>query len=162
MVMPKVVIIYDSKSGNTEKMAKAIAEGASSIEGVESELHKVGNPFPISKLDEADAIIIGSPSIYGLPTSEMRNFLESALKLKETKRIKLKKKIGGVFGSYAWDGGDVVDKLGDSMKALKIKLVQPKVSAVDRMGLMQTRIDGESLEKCHDLGRVVAEELEKT
>ncbi|MCK4581868.1 flavodoxin domain-containing protein, partial [Candidatus Bathyarchaeota archaeon] len=25
----KIVIIYDSKTGNTEKMAKAIAEGAS-------------------------------------------------------------------------------------------------------------------------------------
>ena len=159
--MPKVVIIYDSKSGNTEKMAKAVAEGVSVVEGVESEIRKVGTPFPISLLDEAEAIILGSPSIYGLPTSEMRAFLESAIKLKANKRLKLKNKIGGVFGSYAWDGGVVVDRLGDFMKTLGVKLIHLKVSAVDRRGLMQTRIDGEHLQKCHDLGRAVAEELVK-
>ena len=157
--MPKVVVIYDSQSGNTEKMAKAVAEGASSVEGVQSELHKVGTPFPVSILDKADAIVVGSPSIYGLPTSEMRAFLDSAKELKATKKLKLKDKIGGVFGSYAWDGGYVVDRLGEVMKTLGVKLVPQIVSAVDHRGLMQTRIDEESLQKCRDLGRAVAEEL---
>ena len=159
--MPKVVVIYDSESGNTEKMAKAVAEGASSVEGVESELHKVGTPFPISLLDKADAIIVGSPSIYGLPTPEMRAFLDSAKEQKATKKLKLKNKIGGVFGSYAWDGGYVVNWLSEAMQALGVKMVPQMVSAVDRMGLMQTRIDEKALQKCRDLGRAVAEELAK-
>lgn len=159
--MPKVVVIYDSESGNTEKMARAVAEGASSVEGVVSELHKVGTPFPISLLDKADALIVGSPSIYGLPTPEMRAFLDAAKELKVTKKLKLKNKIGGVFGSYAWDGGYVVDVLSEAMQTLGVKLAAQMVSAVDRRGLMQTRIDGEALQKCRDLGRAIAEELVK-
>jgi len=157
--MPKIVIIYDSKSGNTEKMAEAVAEGANTVEGVESELHKAGTPFPISLLNEADAIIIGSPSIYDLPTRELREFLDAAIKLKETKRLNLRGKIGGVFGSYTWDGGDIVDRLAENMKTLEVKLVSPMVSAVDRRGLMATRIDGDSLQRCRELGRTVAEKL---
>ncbi|MEM2922005.1 MAG: flavodoxin domain-containing protein, partial [Candidatus Bathyarchaeia archaeon] len=56
--MPKIVIVYESMSGNTEKMAKAVAEGASSIKGVDVEIYKVGTRFPVSSLDKADAIIV--------------------------------------------------------------------------------------------------------
>lgn len=43
--MSKVVIVYDSVSGNTEKMAKAVAEGASTVKGVTTELLKMGHAF---------------------------------------------------------------------------------------------------------------------
>lgn len=157
--MPKIAIIYDSKSGNTEKMAKAVAEGVKTIEGVEVELHKAGTRFPISILNEADAIILGSPSKYGNPTSEMREFIECAIARAEM--LRLRGKIGAVFGSYAWDGGDVVDRLAEAMTTLGIELVAPMLSAVDRMGLMGTRIDEEALEKCRELGKTVAEKVAK-
>ena len=37
----KIVVIYDGRTGNTEKMAKAIGEGASSI--AEVEVKKLGS-----------------------------------------------------------------------------------------------------------------------
>lgn len=157
--MPKIAIIYDSKSGNTEKMAKAVAEGAETVKDVEVELHKAGTRFPISILDEADAIILGSPSKYGNPTTEMREFIECAIARAEM--LRLRGKIGAVFGSYAWDGGDVVDRLAEAMTTLRIELVAPTLSAVDRMGLMGTRIDEEALEKCRELGKTVAENVAK-
>ncbi len=159
--MPKVLIIYDSKTGNTQKMSEAVAEGVKSVKGVEVEMYKVGTPFSISLLDEADAIVLGSPSIYGTVTQEMRAFINSAIELKKANRLKITGKVGGVFGSYAWDGGWVVDKLAEALRALDIELVHPPVSAVDRRGSMGERIDEESLQKCKELGKAIAEKLIK-
>ncbi len=160
--MPKIVIIYDSKSGNTEKMAKAVEEGATSVKGVDVELHKVGTRFPVSSLDKTDAIVLGSPTIYGNPTPDMRDFLTAVADLKKSGRLSLKNKIGGVFGSYGWDGGWVVDSLAATMKTLAIRVIPPVVSAVDQMGGMGVRISEENLNKCRELGKAVAEKLIKS
>jgi len=168
--MPKIVVIYDSRSGNTEEMAKAVAEGVNSVKGVEVELHKVGTRFPITIIDEADAIILGSPTYYGNVTPEMRAFIESALELKTAKKLRLRGKIGGVFGSYGWDGGWAAGRLGELLKSLGIKLVPPIVSALDQMGgpwWSSTNSKGvcfneESLRKCRELGRTMAQKLVKT
>ena len=159
--MSKVIVIYDSKNGFTERMAKAIVEGVESIKGVDVELHKIGEMFSISKLNAVDAIIIGSPTIYGSLTSDMRNFLGSVKTLKESKKLKLSGKIGGVFGSYGWDGGWVIEQLNTEMKALGIKVVEPLVSEVhekyDRIDLSE-----ESYKRCYTLGRIISDKVLKT
>ena len=154
--MPKVVIVFDSASGNTETMAKAVAEGASAIKGVQVESYKVGTRFPMGLLNEANAIILGSPTVYGNVTPEMKAFIESMLELNTTKKLRLKGKIGGIFGSYAYDGGWVVDALAMRMKKIGISLIPPIISALDHEGSMGTHIDQESLEKCRELGKGVA------
>ncbi len=53
----KVVVVYDSQTGNTEKMAKAIAKGAGSVVGVD--IKKIGEPFPLTVLAEADGVFYG-------------------------------------------------------------------------------------------------------
>ncbi len=157
--MAKVIVVYDSKTGLTEMMAKAVIEGVKMVSGVETELFKAGTPFTLSKIDEADAIIMGSPTHYANVTHEMREFIESLKWLVQTNKIRLSGKKGGVFGSYAWDGGWVIDRLGEDMKALGINVVAPVVSAIDRMGGMGIRIDEESLQRCRELGKAVAMEF---
>jgi len=158
--MPKVVVIYDSQTGFTERMAKAVVEGVESVKGVDVELLKLRTPFSISKLDVADGIILGSPTIYGSVTPEMRTFLECVRVNKESKRLKLSGKAGGVFGSYGWDGGWVVDQLSIDMKALGIKIVAPTVSLADgTSGKYKIPMDEKSLQRCRDLGRTVAEKV---
>ncbi len=159
--MPKIVIVYESMSGNTEKMAKAVVEGARAVKGVDVDIYKVGTRFPVSSLDKADAIVLGSPSVYGNVAPEMREFLTSVTKLKNSGKLLLKNKIGGVFGSYGWDGGWVVDALAEALKSLGVGVVPPVVSAVDQMGGMGTHISEESLRKCRDLGKAVAQRLIK-
>jgi multimeric flavodoxin WrbA len=39
--MAKILIVYDSKTGNTEKMAFAVAEGAKQVEGIEVVVKRV-------------------------------------------------------------------------------------------------------------------------
>jgi len=159
--MVNVVVIYDSRTGATEKMAKAVAEGASSVKGVEVELNKVGTRFDVCLIDLAVAVILGSPTHYGSVTLEMRALLESLNDLKNLKKINFSGKIGGVFGSYGWDGGWVVDKLVADMKGLGISVVEPKVSAADKGGGFGVRIGEEDLKKCRELGRAVAEKVSK-
>ena len=44
--MGKVLVLYDSASGNTAKMAALVAEGAAGIPGVEVRLRKVEEATP--------------------------------------------------------------------------------------------------------------------
>ena len=105
----KIVIVYDSMSGNTEKMAKAIAEGAGSA-GADVDVKKIGEPFPISVLEEADGVAFGSPCIYGNVTEAMRGFLDNLEKLTEAGKIDVEGKPAMIFGSYGWDGAWVMEE----------------------------------------------------
>ncbi len=157
--MFRVIVIYDSKTGFTEMMAEAVAEGARKVESTEVELLKAGTAFSLFRLDEADAIILGSPNHYGDVTQEMRTIIESAKRLKKTKRLKLSGKIGGVFISYAWDRRLIMEKLTEEMKTLGIKIVVPTVCAVDKKDALGIRIKEVARKRCRRLGRTVATAL---
>lgn len=165
--MPKVVVIYDSKTGFTESMAKAVVEGVRDVKGVEGELLKVGTPYSVSRLDKVDAIILGSPTYYGDVTPEMKTFFETLKGHKETNKLKLSGKKGGIFAAYTWDKGWVIEKLQVFMNILGIDVVASPVSALDRMGgsifhggkIPLLRIDEKSLQRCRELGRAVATNL---
>lgn len=161
--MAKVIIVYDSQSGFTEAMAKAVAEGANTVEGVDVDVFKVGTPFSISELDKADAIVIGSPTIYGSVTSDMNVFLDCVKVHKESEQLQglrwLSGKVGGVFGSYGWDGGWVIEKLGAEMKALGIEVTAPAVSIVHDTYDKRIHLDADAQQKCTVLGRSVAEKV---
>lgn len=75
MIM-KVLVVYDSLGGNTEKMARAIAAGARSFEGVEAEAIKIGEPFPPVVLVDCTMVVFGSPVIYSKVTDGMMSFLK--------------------------------------------------------------------------------------
>jgi flavorubredoxin len=162
-MMPKVVVLYDSQTGFTESMAKGVVEGVRMVRGVDVELLKAGTPFSISKLDEADAIILGSPTHYGDTTPAIKVVLESIRELIDTMKIKFFGKIGGIFVSYGWDSESIIEKLREEMRILRIDVVVPPIAVLDRMGrIVQDeripvfRLDEESLERCRELGRLVA------
>ena len=133
--MAKVLIVYDSRTGHTEAMARAIADGAGAVRNVVVDLRKLGEPFSIELLDQADAIIIGSPTHYAYVTSELRAFLEAAKHLKNAGHLKLEGKIGVAFGSYGikrtYLGGNwALQMLRDEMKELGIKMESPLLSSL--------------------------------
>ncbi len=157
--MRKIVVLYDSQTGNTEKMAKAVVEGASKVKDVEVELLKVGTRFDICVINLADAVILGSPTHYGNVTSEMRELIQSLEELKESDKLKFSGKVGAAFGSYGWDGGWVIDRLEAELNTLGIKIAAPAVSMSDNMGGMIAQANENSLQKCRELGKSVAEKV---
>ena len=121
--MKKVLVLYYSMYGHVESMANAVAEGASSVEGVEVTIKRVqdimsnevarkagaklGQKAPIAnpgELDQYDAIIFGSPTRFGNMASQMRNFLDQTGGL--WIRGALIGKVGSVFTSTGTGGGN--------------------------------------------------------
>ena len=155
--MAKIVIIYDSKTGNTEKMAKSVAEGAKSVTGVDVLLKKLGEPFSLKVLDDADAIILGAPAHYAHITPEMRNFLEYLRDEIGAVRLKVKGKIGGTFGSYGWDGGAAIERLAKDMENLGIKVQSPVLAQVPP--LPYSSLKEKPLKECRELGKTLAQKI---
>lgn len=109
--MTKVLVLYYSMYGHIETMAKAAAEGAASVEGIDVTIKRVPDLMPEdvarkagAKLDQAapiatveelanyDAIIFGTPTRFGNMCAQMRNFLD---------------RTGGL-----WASGQLVGKVG--------------------------------------------------
>jgi len=89
----KILIVYDSRSGNTEAMAYAVAEGVES-EGVDVEVKRV-DEASVDELPEVDGLILGSPVYYGLPSAKIKEFIDESIKY----HGKLDGKVGGAFAS---------------------------------------------------------------
>ncbi|MBS7616338.1 flavodoxin family protein [Candidatus Bathyarchaeota archaeon] len=70
----KVLIVYDSVYGNTEKIANAMGNAIAS----EAKVVHVANADP-SELKKFDMLIVGSPTHGGRPTSPVQEFLNKIL-----------------------------------------------------------------------------------
>jgi len=112
--MLSVLILYYSKTGNTEEMAKAVEEGVNS-EGIKVVRKKV-NRATLKDLLDADGIILGSPTYYGTMAAEMKAFLDKSVK----HHGKLEGKVGAAFSSCGGLGGGVETTVLDIVKALLI------------------------------------------
>jgi len=101
--MNKVLVLYDSASGNTAKMAELVAAGAGEVPDVEVRLRR---------LDEATAddvlwcegIALGSPTNMGLLSWKMKRFWDEAM---GPHWMKIDGKVGCAFSSSGgWGGGN--------------------------------------------------------
>jgi flavorubredoxin len=146
--MATVFVVYDSKTGNTARMASAIADGAKSA-GVEVIVHKLGEKFQMDELSRADAILIGSPTHYSSTTAEMRHFLMSLDELRKGRKLSLKGKIGAGFGSYGWSG-EALERITGALKILGLTVKSPALKIVEAPG-------ENDLIKCREFGKTIAQ-----
>jgi flavorubredoxin len=78
--MSKILVLYYSRSGNTEKMLNYHVEA--------------------DELAGFDAIFVGAPTYHHDTPIDMKKLFEEAAE----KGISLKGKVGAAFGSYGWSG----------------------------------------------------------
>lgn len=91
----KVLVGYFSLSGNTEKMAAAVAEGASQVEGVTAVKKKV-TEITKADIDSARGLILGCPTHFANIPAEMKAAIDHwAWK----QRINFTDKVGGAFST---------------------------------------------------------------
>ena len=90
--MAKILVVYDSKTGNTEKMAFAVAEGAKQVSGVDVVVKKV-DETDIEDLLSADGIIMGSPTYYGQISAKLKALIDKSVKI----HGELEGKVGAAF-----------------------------------------------------------------
>ena len=143
--LSKLLILYYSQTGNTEKMAKAVEEGAKAITGIDVELKYFARPEELAK---ADGIILGMPTYHHDMSMDMKKLLEELA----IKKINLKGKIGATFGSYGWSG-EAPRMLLEVMKnKFEMKTIEPPL-------LIKYTPNEKGLEECRKLGKTVAERL---
>jgi NAD(P)H dehydrogenase (quinone) len=99
--MARVLVLYYSAYGHTEKMANAVADGARAG-GATVDLKRVADA-KVEELANYDAIIIGAPTRFGRMVSQMASFLDQAGGLWAAGA--LNGKVGGAFTSTATQHG---------------------------------------------------------
>ncbi len=112
--MPTVLIVYHSKTGNTEEMAKAVAEGVNSTGA--KVIRKRVERTTLQDLLKADGIILGSPTYYGTMAAQIKAFIDRSVKY----HGKLEGKVGAAFASGGGLGGGVETTVLDLTKSLLI------------------------------------------
>ncbi len=125
--MRRVLIVFDTRYGNTHKLADGIAEGAREVKGTEVHLRRVEITEPeavinqhedwrkanerfkavpqvtLEELAQADALIFGSPTRYGNMTAPMKKLFDSTGRL--WAEGKLFGKVGAAFTSTSTPHG---------------------------------------------------------
>jgi NAD(P)H dehydrogenase (quinone) len=99
--MAKVLVLYDSASGNTAKMANLVAEGAAIIPGVQIRLRKV-EEATAEDVVWCDGLALGSPTNMGLLSWKMKRFWDDVM---GPHWMKVDGKLGCAFSSSGGSGG---------------------------------------------------------
>ena len=72
--MPKGIVIYYSRTGNTEEMAQIIAKAMNET-GLPTECKSISEIEPTNVFDY-DAIVIGSPTYYGQMAAQIKHLID--------------------------------------------------------------------------------------
>ncbi len=142
--VPKILVFYYSRTGRTEKMANAVAEGAREG-GTEAVLEY---HIQADDLSKHDAIVVGAPTYHHeIPMGIKKLFAEAA-----ERNIDLKGKLGAAFGSYGWSGE--APRLVVEIMKNKFEMQVPEPPLLARDEPSPT-----ILKACRDLGKKVSEML---
>ncbi|HEX2866942.1 MAG TPA: flavodoxin domain-containing protein [Ignavibacteriales bacterium] len=106
--MGKILVLYDSQTGNTKKMAEFVAEGARENPHHEVRLRSVDD----AKMEDivwCDGLALGTPTQLGLISWKMKRFWDE---MEELLWGKIDGKIGCSFSSSGgWGGGSEISCL---------------------------------------------------
>lgn len=105
--MPKALIVYATRTGETENIGKLIAEGLR-FSGVDVDIKKAGDIKEAAELNGYDALVFGAPTYHGEMIQGMKTFLFLA------EQADLEGKAGGAFGAFGWSG-EAPDRIYDTM-----------------------------------------------
>ncbi len=75
--MVEVLILYYSRTGKTESLAKAVAGGVNSVEGATVRIKRV-DYATVEDFISCDAVAFGSPNYFGYMSSLMKDFFDRA------------------------------------------------------------------------------------
>lgn len=148
--LAKVLIVYHTLSGNTEKMAKAFADGARSVPGTESVLKKALDAS-LEDLLECDAIAFGSADYFSYIAGALKDFFDRTFYPSRGKVA------GKPYAAFATGGrgGDtalaVLDRLCGSFRLKKA------VDSISAIGAPSSEV----LDKCKDAGEKLAKMVSK-
>ncbi len=146
----KILVVYDTMWESTDKMARAMVEGARS-EGVATNLLRL--PFSdrgdvFKELLEAKGLLVGSSTVNNGVLPTVAPFLE------ELRGLRPLGKIAAAFGSFGWGGGAV--------KAIEETFEKSGIERGAPAFTVKWVPNEEELEKCFEFGKQFAKIVSKT
>jgi len=148
--LKKIVIVYYSRTGKTEKMAEDIAEGVR-FTGTVADVKKISDIKTEKDLEGYDGFIFGCPTYHKDMTENFKTFLFLAQK------GTLAGKLGGAFGSST-HSGEAPGFIFDTME----HVFKMEMTNLGPFGLREAQVDtSEGMRACQDYGRAMGKLLAK-
>ncbi|MBS7615527.1 NAD(P)H-dependent oxidoreductase [Candidatus Bathyarchaeota archaeon] len=151
--MSNILVIYDSRSGNTEKTASLVAEGVRQVKDATCTLKRV-DCVSLDDLLNADGIIIGSPTYYGTMSGKIKALLDRSVEI----HGKLQGKVGAAFTSSGGTASGAETTILSILQALLIHgMIVQGTPYAQHYGLAMVGAPKEKDEKiCREFGERIA------
>ncbi|HVO67772.1 MAG TPA: flavodoxin domain-containing protein [Syntrophales bacterium] len=143
--MSKILIIYHSQTGNTERMARAVAEGAEMIESTEVVL-KRAQDTNLDDLLSSDGLAVGTPENFGYMSGMVKDFFDRTFYPAQDQVFR---KPYVVFISAGNDGTGALRAIERIAQGYKFKMVYEPV-------ISRGKVTEDDLIKCRELGSTLA------
>ena len=143
--MAKVLVVYATRTGETQNIAELIAEGVR-FAGHEADVVGTKEIKNASDVAGYDGYVFGSSTYHGEMLQGMKTFLFLV------ENANLEGKVGGAFGAFGWSG-EANDRIFDTMKhILKMSMVG------DTLRLKSSSLGG-GQQMAQDYGREIGKKL---
>ena len=150
--MSSALVVYDSETSNTEKMAKAISEGIKEA-GHNVETKHI-DKTSLDDLVGVDAVILGSPTYFCSMSGKVKNFIDKSIAIYPDK---LQNKIGAAFtssGDIAGGNETALLSLIQAMLMHRMVIVGHQSGSFGAVSIGEP--DKECLTNCKEFGKRIA------
>jgi multimeric flavodoxin WrbA len=145
--MAKILVAYHSMGGNTQKVAKAVAEAASGVEGIEVVL-KSAIEVNTEDFKSADGFAFGTPDYFSYMAGMLKDMFDRVF-------YEVKGNTEGrpcvCFVTHG-GGGKAVESMERICKSFKLERIADTLS-------IQAPVGEQHLEAARKLGKMLAEKL---
>ena len=146
--MAEILIIFHSQTGNTEKLARAVARGIEETEHARAILKRAVDAVA-QDLRECSALVICSPEYFGYMAGAVKDFFDRTYEeLKDD--AKAHKKPYSVVISAGNDGSGALNHIERICRGYRLRKVQKPI-------LCKGKVTEEMLAQCLELGSTIAE-----
>ena len=146
--MADILIIFHSQTGNTEKMAKAVARGVDDVANARAVLKRAANAVA-QDLRDCSAFVICSPEYFGYMAGALKDFFDRTYEeLRDDATVY--RKPFCIVVSAGNDGSFALSHIERICRGYRFKMVQKPI-------VCKGRTTEEVLAKCFELGSTIAE-----
>lgn len=143
--MKRILVVYHSRNGNTEAMARAVHEGAASVEGVEATLMRAADATA-EDLTGCDGLALGSPEYFGYMAGMLKDFFDRTY---EDARGSVFRLPWVAFVSAGNDGTGAVNSMERIARGYQFRMVQDPL-------IVRGPAADDDLARCREVGMALA------
>lgn len=146
--MAKTLIVYSSRTGETQNIGELIAEGIR-MSGHEAKVVSDKEVKKDADLHGFDAYVFGSATYHGDMLQGMKTLLFVA------EKAQLEGKIGGAFGAFGWSGEAPARIYGTMENVFNMKMAKEPL-------MLKSSALGGGIGMAQDYGRLIAKMLDES